>query len=336
LNTLKFKAEVAYDSPSNYQVSFNTDNAGELLPLYQDLEVDSNFKLEITNFSVVTNKDRTRLYIIFNGKATLSESLENNEERIKDLKKRLQGIFEEIGENFHLALQLKHEQLPLILKRVWISLSDNSEEKTTIPSKDKKNNNELLDKIAALDPIIADAISSTLDKKESISIIQDEIKLEQDSLIDVVKKTINLTKLKDNYKELLHLLKRIIKWYYRALDDSDDTDKFIDYFMILEVWKLYKARKENDKECIPAQENRIPHKDCLLKAIEKLCKEVFSKWNIEFDEFYRARNEVIHEGLEEKASNYLRVTADCAEKIIKELPKEIENVLKSNQRYKQS
>ena len=306
MNTLKFKAKVAYTLPCNFIININNSNKVEINQLGLELNVDSNFRLKITKVSFETDEEQQRLFITFENEGILSESLDTIQKKINDIKERLQEIFKEIGENLTLLLLLSNYRLPLISKKVRIS-------PTQIGT----------DKYDIIDPII-DILFLGEEQSDSVCIVED-VQLEPNDLNDVVKKAVALLKLDEDSKKLLNLLKRIVKWYYLALDESDETDKFIDYLMILEIWKLYKAYKDNDEKCIPIPKPRSSHKECLSKAIKDLCnKHVFSNWVEEFNNFYDGRNKVIHEGLLEETSKHLEVASKCAEKIIEELRKEIQ------------
>jgi len=308
LATLKFAVEVTYALPSNFSVDIDNSDSTQL-----DLELDmsSDFQLKIREMRFRSDKKQSVLFVTFENEGILPEPQEVIKEKVSDLKKRLLEKFREIGEYFSLLLQLKHHLPPLVLANV------------KIPSIQIDGNE--------YKPLTAYAIAHLYVSTSFTTILQPK----SDDLKDLIKDAIDLMKLDEKSKDMLDKLKRIIKWYYRALDDSDVTDRFIDYFMILEIWKLYKACKDKDEKCIPKQKKfnpkqktGIPHKECLCKAIKDLCnKHVFSDWDKEFDNFYNARNNVIHEGLQEETSKHLEKASRCAEKIIEELKKEIQNFL---------
>jgi len=305
LTTLKFAVEVTYALPSNFSVDIDNFDSTQL-----DLELDmsSDFQLKVREMRFRSDKKQRVLFVTFETEGISPEPQEVIKEKVSDLKKRLLEKFREIGEYFSLLLQLKYHLPPLVLANV----------KT--PSIQIDGNE--------YKPLTAYAIAYFYVSTSFTTILQPK----SDDVKDLIKDAIDLMKLDEKSKDMLDKLKRIIKWYYRALDDSDVTDRFIDYFMILEIWKHYKACKENDKECNPKQKkynpkqkSGIPHKKCLSKAIMDLCnKHVFSDWDKEFNDFYKARNKVIHEGLQEEASKHLEVASKCAEKIIEELRKEIQ------------
>jgi len=301
LTMAKFTVEVIYTLPSNFNIDINTV---EQTRLDLGLDIGSNFQLKITNVDLRLDGKQVRLFVDLENEGVRPEPPEVIQESIGDLKKRLLEILKDLSEHFALLLQLRYRLPPLILTDVKISTIqiDNCENKDII-SKDIAN--------------VIESISLTI-----------KVQLEPNDLRDLVKKAADLVKLDGKSKDMLKLLKRIIKWYFHALNESEETDKFIHYFTILEIWKLYKAYKDNDEECIPTQKRGIPHKKCLYKAIKGLCEDVLSKWNVDFDVFYKdGRNKVIHEGLQEVASKYLGIASECAEKIIEELQKEIQNFL---------
>jgi len=299
--TLKFTVEITYNLPSDFNV--NIDKM-ELTQLDLGLGLDSNFQLKITKAYLRSDEKQRMLFVTFETEGIIPESPEVIQGKIDSLEKRLLEKFREIGEYFVLLLQLKYSLPPLILTDVKISsiqIDDNMHKYIIVKDEVK----------------VFESVSLTI-----------EPQLKPNDLRDLVKNLPNLAKLDEKSKELLNLLKRIVKWYYYALDESDEIDKFIDYLMIFEIWKLYKAHKNNDEKCIPTEKHNIPHKKCLSKGIYCLCEDKFYKWKIEFDDFYEVRNKVIHEGLREVALKYLSVASECANKIIEELRKEIQGFLR--------
>jgi len=299
--TLKFTVEIAYNLPSNFNV--NIDKM-ELTQLDLGLDLDSNFQLKMTNAYLRSDEKQRMLFVTFETEGLLPESPEVVQGKIDSFEKRLLEKFREIGEHFALLFQLKYSLPPLLLTDVKISsiqIGDDMHKYITVKDEAK----------------VFESVSLTI-----------QLQLKLNDLRDLVKNLLNLVKLDEKSKEPLKLLERIVKWYYRALDDSDEIDKFIDYLMIFEIWKLYKAYKNNDEKCIPTEKHNIPHKKCLSKGIYCLCEDKFYKWKIEFDDFYEGRNKVIHEGLREEALKYLGLASECANKIIEELRKEIQGFLR--------
>lgn len=302
MTILKFTVEVAYTLPFNFNIP--TDRV-ELDPLNHELDINSDFRLKITKAHVRSDEDLKRMSVTFESEGFSPEPLEVIQGKVNDPEKKLLERFRGIGENLALLLQLKYDLSTLMLTDVKISPIQISDDKH-----------------------INIAIDTSLPKTfVSVSLLGGKLP-EPNKLRDSIKSAIDLIKLNEKPRGMLNLLRRIIKWYYRALDESDEIDKFIDYLMILEIWKLYKAHKNKDEKCIPTEKHGIPQKDCLRKAIESLCEDTFSKWNIDFDVFYKdGRNKVIHEGLQEAASQYLGIVSECASKIIEELRKEIQDFL---------
>ena len=302
---LKFTAEVAYTLPSNFNI-----NSGEvgLDQLDLELEPSADLRLKVIKAYIRLDEKLKKLFVIFESEGFMPEPLEVDQEKVNDLERRLPEIFRDIGEYLALLLQLEYS-LPLVLADVKIS---------PIQIIDDKHKNIIIAVVNSL-PITLVSVVLTSEKL-----------FEPNNLRDAIKNAIDLVKLSEK-QEMINLLKRIIKWYYLALNEFDETDRFIDYLMILEIWKLYKAYKDNDEKCIPIPKPRSSHKECLSKAIKDLCsKDVFSNWDKEFNDFYEGRNKVIHEGLLEEASKHLKVASECVEKIIEELRKEIQIFLQHN------
>jgi len=243
------------------------------------------------------------LVVLFENEATISESPDTVLEKINNIQEKALRIFREVAQGFAILLQVRYGFPPLILVDV------------KIPSMhiDYDKHKHLI-------------LEETLYLTEAVSLTVEKL-FKPSDLSDTVKRAVDLVKLDRRSKEMLNLLKRIIKWYYHALDEPRDSDRFVHYLMIFEIWKLYRAYKDNDRECMPSQNYKPPHRKCLSKAIGNLCQDIFSKLEGGFDEFYEVRNNVIHEGLWEVALKYASVASECTQKIIEELRDEIQSLL---------
>lgn len=300
MTILKFTVETTYALPSNIGIVINEV---ELTLSDLELAVDFDFRFKITKVRFRPNKRQGKLVIYFENEAVVSEPPDVVPEKINSIRGRLLEIFREVAEGFAILLQLRHGFPPLIPMDVKVS---------HIQIDYGKHKYLILEETLHITETVGLAIKKSFKPSD---------------LSDTVKKSVHLAKLDHRSKEMVNLLKRIIKWYFHALNEPNDADRFVHYLMIFEIWRLYKAYKDNDKECIPYGKYKPPHRKCLSKAIKNLCQDVFNKLGIGFSEFYDGRNNVIHEGLWEEASRYVGVASECARKIIEEIQNEVRNFL---------
>lgn len=303
MTDLEFSIEITYDLPFNIKV--NTDVRKVDFP-DNEFNVDQELHVRIKKMNLKSDEQQNKLIANFEVEVKTIKGSDEISKEINNIKSEILDLFREIAENFGFLLGFELN-MPLIFKNIQIY--------SKVIKGDKQDLHIFLD----IKPSINIMATSIINKQPELN-----------NLRNAVKNSIYLTRLDQKFKERIDLLKRIIKWYYYSINESNSVDKFIYYLMIFEIWKLYKAIRDNDDKCIPKQDksgnNKKPikgHKNCLHKALEATCYDMFSKLEKGFDEFYNKRNEVIHEGPMKVESEYLDIASNCVQKIIGTVQNEI-------------
>ena len=125
-----------------------------------------------------------------------------------------------------------------------------------------------------------------------------------------------LAGLDDNVRMRAELLAEAVRRYRHAVNETDPFDAFTNLWSVCELWKLYRALRDGDKDCLSSGSHGPPHKKCLRKAFDDLRDNLLEE---HFDELYSARNEVVHEAREGAALSYVGLLLRCAGEAIEKM-----------------